>query len=81
MATYSTTTHGPSSAAPDVTNLVAVCAVCKTQWQVKGDDLEDAKSCPFCGVGNDYGAITTYDEAPGYGEATIYNGGSDTNPT
>jgi len=74
MATYPTDIHGPASAAPAVTNLVARCAVCKTEWQVQSEDLTDAKVCPFCGVGNDYGAITTYSEAPGYGGVKIYGG-------
>jgi hypothetical protein len=66
MADYSTTTHAPASLAPSVTNLVAHCAVCHTQWQVQSEVLTDAIACPFCHVTNELGAITIESEAPDF---------------
>jgi tRNA(Ile2) C34 agmatinyltransferase TiaS len=48
MANENTRIHGPASIAPIVSNKVAICAVCKTQWQVRGDS--DKMRCSFCGA-------------------------------
>ena len=44
--TQRTDVHGPASTAPTTTDQYAVCAVCKCQWQIKGD--ADKKGCRFC---------------------------------
>ena len=46
MADESTRIHGPSSAAPAVTEKVARCEVCGVQWAVRGDP--DREGCSFC---------------------------------
>ncbi len=58
--------HGPASEAPQVTNKVARCKVCHTQWQVKSfaDPPADAQGCPFCDA--PARAITIISERPGY---------------
>ena len=48
----------PASQAPKVTNKVAHCRVCKTQWQVKADS--DKMGCSFCGA--DHTAIAIENE-------------------
>jgi hypothetical protein len=64
MATYPTDTHGPSASAPSVTYLVAKCRVCKVQWQVQSDNLDDTKGCSFCDA--PASAIAVISEAPDY---------------
>jgi hypothetical protein len=74
MTSYPTDIHGPASSAPATTGLVAHCSVCGTQWQVQSEVKLDAKSCPFCGVTDDYGAISITSEKPDFGNAVIYGG-------
>jgi len=49
--------------------MVAHCACCGGQWQVKSVNMDDAKGCPWCGAAEK--AITVVSEAPGYGGAVI----------
>ncbi len=66
MADYSTTTHGPAATAPSVTNLVAKCAVCGCQWQVRSPNRDDARACGFCGAPES--AISIISERPDYSQ-------------
>lgn len=54
--------HGPASAAPNVTNKYATCAVCGSTWQVRSFVNTDAKGCAFCGAGGS--AVRVHDEGP-----------------
>jgi len=63
--------HTPGEQAPNVTNEVALCSVCHTQWQVRSFARTDALMCPFCGTGSEYGGISIISEAPEYGGAVI----------
>lgn len=56
----STKIHGPADQAPNVTNLVAHCRVCKVQWQVLSHDDADTLGCHFCNAGPD--AVYTVNE-------------------
>lgn len=57
-----TDVHTAFANAPYVTNLVAHCAVCGCQWQVRSGNLDDTKACSFCGA--DETAVTVTSEAP-----------------
>lgn len=70
MAEYSTRVHGPASAAPTVTHLVARCKVCGSQWQVRSGNSDDARGCQLCDAPKE--AITLISERPTYGGATLY---------
>jgi hypothetical protein len=70
VTSYSTTMHGPSSAAREQTNEYARCQVCGVQWQIKDTKRSDAQACAFCGAGAE--AITVISEAPQFGEAKVY---------
>jgi hypothetical protein len=54
----------PADEAPTVTDEVAICQVCDTQWQVRSGDRADAQGCSFCDA--PASAITVVSEAPGY---------------
>lgn len=62
MANEPTNMHTAGTAAPTVTGVVARCAVCGCQWQVRGDP--DKMGCKFCDAPED--AISLVSEAPGY---------------
>lgn len=62
MTDFSTDIHTPFSEAPFVTGLVAHCAVCGTQWQIRSANSDDAKGCNFCGASSL--AITIENEEP-----------------
>jgi len=61
--------HGRAEDQWAPTEMVARCAVCHTQWQVKDANMGDTKGCTFCGAPES--AITVVSEAPGYGGAVI----------
>ncbi len=67
MPNEPTDIHGPTADAPFVTNLYARCAVCQFEWQLKGENLDDARGCPGCNVGDQKGAITICYEGPEIG--------------
>lgn len=70
MTSYPTDVHG--AVAPSVTNKVARCKVCGTQWQIQSEATPptDAQGCPFCDAPAE--AIIIMSEAPDYGSATKY---------
>lgn len=51
----------PGATAPAVSNLVAHCQVCGTQWQVK-ESTANARGCSFCDA--PASAIRLLSEAP-----------------
>lgn len=62
--TYSTTIHGPAADAPAVTNKVASCKVCGSQWQVRSfaSPPTDAQGCPLCHADDSAITISQEDE-------------------
>lgn len=71
MTNEPTWIHLPSSQAPSMTDEVAICAVCHAQWQVRSENRDDARGCPFCGAPER--AISIHSEAPTYGGARVYD--------
>lgn len=69
MPTYPTDMHGPSASARVQSNQVAHCQVCHIQWQVHGNQRENARGCAFCG--SPESAITIENETPDYGGAEV----------
>jgi len=65
MANEPTDIHGPTADAPFVTNLYAKCKLCQFQWQLRSENLDDAKGCVACGVAGD--AVRIYYEGPDVG--------------
>lgn len=60
--TYSTTVHAPAATAPTVSERVARCQVCHTEWQIQtlSPPYDDAQGCSFCDAPAD--AITIINE-------------------
>lgn len=65
MATnYPTTMHGPAASAPQVSNKVAKCQVCRFERaiQTMEEPYTELAGCPFCGA--PASAQTLLDESP-----------------
>jgi len=69
MTSFSTEIHTPAASAPATSGKVAICKLCKTQWQVQamGEVLTDALSCDFCGCSD----VTIVNEDKNYPQPII----------
>ena len=54
----------PADAAPQVTEKVAHCQVCKTQWVIRSGNEDDGRGCSFCNGPKE--AVVIVSEAPDY---------------